>query len=92
MKTTNNTKQKVKIYFIELQGRIPALLKKRFSDSPGVYECTLSLIDAIEAQAYYKSKNGLMYDIGQYLQEAGTPFKILSFKVVKPPFYDQKDL
>ena len=92
MKTTNQNRETVKIYCIEVKGPIRALLVKRNAKSPGVYELTLSLDYAISKGAYYKSKKGLMYEDGQYLSAYGTKYRIRTFKVIKPLYYDLKDL
>jgi len=90
--TTTQYPEKVKLYFIEIRGPLPALMIKRYAESPGAYLLSTSLSYAIETGAYYKSKKGLMYDSGQYLLAAGTKFKIISFTVSKPFNYDLLDL
>lgn len=92
MKTTKDKRETVKIYCIEVKGSKNALLVKRNAERPGAYELTLSLEYAINKGAYYKTKKGLMYEDGQYLSAYGTKYRIRCFKVIKPIYYDIKDL
>jgi hypothetical protein len=94
MRTTNEQRQIVKIYVIELIGPINTLLIKTHYDKErqGIYTATLSLKHVIEKEAYYKSKKAAMSIDGQYLKSMDVKFKILSFTVIKPQHYDLKEL
>jgi hypothetical protein len=94
METTNQKRQLVKIYVIELIGPINTLLLKRYKDidKDGVYTATFSLDEVIKSDAYYKSKKAAMFSDGQYLESMNVKFRILSFTVIKPQYYDLKEL